>query len=310
MRTQVFRDFDAFAESVRDVDSKMLLRNPKRRVWSTASVDLGPINLQFGKLGSGNIAQGDLRHDGYMVYLPLSEAVEYTANGVVMPDQSVAVLEPGCEFCFSTKAEHDWCVAFVPKALFRLGDEAALPDSRSCRVTLPSPRAVDSFRETLLQISGAAAHNTEFDDSPAATRAADSVQRIVSEILLPSEPAEPIQSGRPNISRHKIIRSSLDLLEQQNGKLTTVQDLATAAEVSERTLRTAFNEYFGIGPARYLLLRRQHLIHQALKAADHEEVTVGQVLLAHGEWAFGRFAARYRKLYGELPSETLRRRGV
>ncbi len=44
MRSQVFRDFDAFAESVRDIDSKMLLRNPKRRVWSVTSVDLGRIS--------------------------------------------------------------------------------------------------------------------------------------------------------------------------------------------------------------------------------------------------------------------------
>ena len=49
MRSHVFRDFDAFAESIRDVDSKMMLRNPKRRVWSVRSVDLGRVTVQLGK---------------------------------------------------------------------------------------------------------------------------------------------------------------------------------------------------------------------------------------------------------------------
>jgi hypothetical protein len=35
-----------------------------------------------------------------------------------------------------------------------------------------------------------------------------------------------------------------------------------------------------------------------------EEVSVADVLLQHGEWEFGRFAARYRRLLGELPSDT------
>ena len=80
MRSQLFRDFDAFSESVRDIDSKMMLRNPKRRIWSISSVDLDGIDVQFGRLGSGNIAQGELRPDGYMLYLPLTDAVEYSAN--------------------------------------------------------------------------------------------------------------------------------------------------------------------------------------------------------------------------------------
>ena len=35
--------------------------------------------------------------------------------------------------------------------------------------------------------------------------------------------------------------------------------------------------------------------------------TVTDVLSLHGIWDFGRFAARYRRQFGELPSETVRR---
>ena len=57
MKSQVFYEFDAFAASVRDVDSKMLLHNPQCRTWSIDSVDVDGIDIQIGRLGSGNIAQ-------------------------------------------------------------------------------------------------------------------------------------------------------------------------------------------------------------------------------------------------------------
>ena len=100
----------------------------------------------------------------------------------------------------------------------------------------------------------------------------------------------------------------MELLDQQAGNVVSVRDLAAAACVSERTLRSAFNEYFGVGPVHYLQLQHLHRVHRALKAADPEEVSVSQILVEQGEWAFGRFASRYRRLFGELPSETLRKK--
>jgi AraC family ethanolamine operon transcriptional activator len=306
MRSQVFHDFDAFAESVRDVDSKMLLRNPKRCIWSTRSVDLGPIDVQFARLGSGNIAQGQLRSDGYMINLPLTSAVEYTANGAVLQNNSFAILEPGCEFCVSTKVEHDWCGAFVPTHLFDDVADLTASSSKRCRVTPPNRQAADQFRAALLQIF-AAANSAHFEQSPAATCAAQEVLKVANLILGQKQPVERNHEGRPKVPRQEIILSSMEWLDQQAGNVVSVRDLAAAVSVSERTLRTAFNEYFGVGPARYLQLRHLHLVHRALKVADHEEVTVSQILIEHGEWAFGRFASRYRRLFGELPSETLRK---
>jgi hypothetical protein len=57
MMSLFFYEFDDFAASVRDVDSKMLLHNPQRHTWSIDSVDVDGIDIQIGRLGSGNIAQ-------------------------------------------------------------------------------------------------------------------------------------------------------------------------------------------------------------------------------------------------------------
>ena len=99
-------------------------------------------------------------------------------------------------------------------------------------------------------------------------------------------------------------------MEQQSPTMVQVSDLVVATGVSERTLRSAFKEYYGIGPNRYLVIRQLHQVHRALSQADPEGTSVSKILFDHGVWELGRFATRHRQLFGELPSETLRRRSA
>jgi AraC-like DNA-binding protein len=84
-------------------------------------------------------------------------------------------------------------------------------------------------------------------------------------------------------------------------------EICVAIAVSERTLRVACEEHLGMGPIRYLSLRRMHLVRRALLRADPAEATVTQLATDHGFWELGRFAGAYKSLFGESPSESLRR---
>jgi transcriptional regulator GlxA family with amidase domain len=53
-------------------------------------------------------------------------------------------------------------------------------------------------------------------------------------------------------------------------------------------------------------VRMQRVREDLLKACDGD--TVSAIATRWGFFEFGRFAGQYRKLYGETPSETLRRR--
>ena len=311
MDTHIFRDFDAFASSVRDVDCVMLLQNPKRRRWVISLLDLPDVHVQLERSGSGNIVEGQSRSDGYVLYMPLTDACEYSANGTVLRKDSFMVLEPGCEFCVSTKAEHDWCSMFVPSHKFARGDrEKKSPgsDKMGCRVTHPNREVARQFRALVRQLMTAAADCPKFESSPAATWASEELLKVASLVIGQRQAGNPNQEGRPRLARQEIIRRSKALLEERDGKAVLLEELAAAAGVSERTLRTIFNEYFGVGPARYLQLRQLHQVHRALRAADPEAVSVREVLARYGERQVGRFASRYRRLFGELPSETLRRK--
>jgi AraC-like DNA-binding protein len=84
-------------------------------------------------------------------------------------------------------------------------------------------------------------------------------------------------------------------------------EICAATGVPERTLRACYEEHLGMGPIRFLTLRRMHLAHRALRRADPVKSTVTRTVTNHGFWELGRFSVAYRALFGESPSETLRR---
>jgi AraC-like DNA-binding protein len=84
-------------------------------------------------------------------------------------------------------------------------------------------------------------------------------------------------------------------------------DLACEVGTTNRTLLRAFQETFGVPPRQYLILRELHAVRRSLRSSDSADATVADVLTRHGIWEFGRFAARYRRQFGEVPSATLAR---
>ena len=68
-----------------------------------------------------------------------------------------------------------------------------------------------------------------------------------------------------------------------------------------------FHKYLGISPTTYMQLRTLNRAWHQLATGSAEETTVARVATDLGIWDLGRFAMRYRMLFGELPSETLRR---
>ena len=87
-----------------------------------------------------------------------------------------------------------------------------------------------------------------------------------------------------------------------------VTDLCVATGVSERTLQYAFQEVMGMSPVAYLTRLRLHRVRKALRMETCGSTTVSDLALRWGFWHFGDFSRAYKDCFGELPSETLRRK--
>lgn len=82
-------------------------------------------------------------------------------------------------------------------------------------------------------------------------------------------------------------------------------EVCTALEVPMRTLNHGSLAYLGMSAGQYLRRRRLHRVFAAL--CTGQATSVAEAAAEQGFWEAGRFAADFRRLFGENPSETLRR---
>jgi AraC-like DNA-binding protein len=84
-----------------------------------------------------------------------------------------------------------------------------------------------------------------------------------------------------------------------------LDDMVTAAETSASSLLRAFRLHRGTTPMRYVKQLRLEAVHRALLASNPKTAKVSEVASEYAFFQFGRFAAEYKRMFGELPSETL-----
>ena len=116
--------------------------------------------------------------------------------------------------------------------------------------------------------------------------------------------AEP---QRPVLLMDRAIRLTLQHVDSRPFAALHVTDLCRHIGVSERTLRHSFRDRLGMTPKAYVRDRRLNLVRKALCDADASVAKIAQIANRCEFWHMGQFAADYRRLFGELPSETLRR---
>jgi AraC family ethanolamine operon transcriptional activator len=117
----------------------------------------------------------------------------------------------------------------------------------------------------------------------------------------------PVERLSSSPGRRGAIRRVDAYLEANSDAVPSIPTLCQVAEVSERTLEYAFREHLGVTPVRYLKLRRLMLARRRLQNPMRAESSVTDIVGGCGVYELGRFAGEYRKLFGELPSETLAR---
>lgn len=106
--------------------------------------------------------------------------------------------------------------------------------------------------------------------------------------------------------RHRIARKAEAWLRERLDAFITIRDLCAAVGAAERTIELGFQEVFGLSPKRYLTVMRLNAARRELRRRRPEEASVTAIAVRWGFLHLGRFAAQYRRMFGESPSETLR----
>ncbi len=113
---------------------------------------------------------------------------------------------------------------------------------------------------------------------------------------------------KPKMRRRDIaMKKAVDLINNDLDVMPTISQLCRYSGISERTLEYAFLEKFQVTPKDYIKATRLNKIRVELLRNNSKDCKISNIALFNGFWHMGQFAADYKKWFGELPSETLKR---
>jgi AraC family ethanolamine operon transcriptional activator len=108
--------------------------------------------------------------------------------------------------------------------------------------------------------------------------------------------------------RNRLVKKAEEYVIERLDQSIHMETLCREVGASPRALEYAFRAIYGMGAMRYLRIIRLNEARRALSRSDASKpATVTTVAMEWGFWHLGEFAAAYRRLFGEPPSETLRK---
>ncbi len=301
-------DFYEYARQLGSGGADVLLLSPSAGSWWLSRHQFGRIIVQSGTAGGGVIFGGAAQAGSFVFCLQDSDRhAAWSLNGRMIAADDIAVLAPGKPFALVGREAHTWMSLSVPLEVLEAAgfSQARLHALGGGATLLPTRGATRSLSAAVmdaLDVASASLHPQRSEE----------VERVLLAELAATIGTDDVPNRVPRYggsrSLDRINRNALAFIRKQDGLNSHVEDLCRAIHVSERSLLRAFRKFFGVGPTRYMQLRRLNRVHGELQAPDGRENTVTGILTKCGVTELGRFAGSYRELFGESPSDTLKRR--
>jgi AraC-like DNA-binding protein len=230
-------------------------------------------------------------------------------NGIEISRDQIANIALDWEWYLRSSAPSEWgTMSLAPEDLRAAGEAITgreLLPATFARSLVPPARALSRLRE----LHEAASHLAKTaPDILAKSEVARAMEEALVEAMVFCL-AEGHYDDVRSVQRHRarVMQRMEELLIANPDGPLYMAELCTHVRTSYWTLRDYCLRYLGMGPKHYLWLRRMHLARRALLRANAEAATVTEIASDYGFWELGRFSVAYRSLFGESPSDALRR---
>lgn len=150
----------------------------------------------------------------------------------------------------------------------------------------------------------------EHGDGMPSPRRQQLVRDALLEVLAPvvAERLAAQAAPRYDVAHLYVVRRAREVALDRIDEPLQVRDLCEATGACRRSLQNSFQAVLDTTPLQYLRALRLDGARRSLLAGT-PGLTVTQVAEEWGFWHLSRFGQDYRRTFGELPSETLRRIG-
>lgn len=266
--------------------------------------------VTVGRLGIGAIAFGapmrvDVKEvNGYylMMFCVSGKAEVSVAGKTLLVNRDQAVLRaPGEPFSATLSADCEQLVMRIDPASFGSVDheQRLLADP----LVPLSSAGMRAWKEQLQLVAGSGEFLGRACTNP--TIGAH-VEALLVNLLVSARSEMPVS----DVNRQPapwFVRQAEEFMAQHLSTPMLLQDVASAAGVSIRTLSDGFRHFRATSPMNHLRQLRLDFARAMIQAASGE-VSIAGIAMDCGFTHLGRFASDYRQRFGESPSETARRR--
>lgn len=262
----------------------------KARIAGAPPPGWGAIALIRNEVSSHWYGQPSQR--GLLVFTPPGEAID----GCIVPGFlgiAIHVPPPVWESCAS-----------LALAESKLPNH--FPEGRGTVNLIPNP-CFDRIERDLLELrqllSPGFVSDGESDLFAIARQLITNVMTLAWEYQLPNGFPQTRDRHGPR-NRARLARRAEDWLRAHLHESLAISEVCLAMRVSRREMEYAFRQAFDLSPRDFLQALRLNAIHRALQRCPPDRGMVTQIAMEHGVTHLGRFAGRYRDLFGELPGSS------
>src|SRR5450759_4423301 len=307
--TTIFNDASDYQASIRGAKFNIAFNSQRAFEARLTSVELRHLRLLHGQENLPRVAHISLPLDSVFIALPIINDPPLIYGGVEVLSGDIVLHSLGGHMHQRTRGPSQWSfIALAPEHFAAWGRILTGFDLVPPSVT----RILRPSRLDAAHLSRLHADACRLVETNPEMIAHQQVARAIEQDLLPvlvnclmSNDAHKYSA--PNRHHADIIARFEDIIAIHPERHLQISELCEAVGVPERTLRTCCTEFLGMGPNRYLRLRRLNMVHAELRRNVSPTASVEEVARRYGFSELGRFAALYRTVFGEMPSTTLRR---
>jgi len=311
LKLDVFDDFHVHGASAPEWNQRYLQLSRGTMHSSLAEATTDSLHVFRKWMSERVIQQGCLPEGKICFALPLGPLAETPRmQGREVREDSVIVLRGGEEFTLqrppgielvAVTFENDDFDRLLDERPWRAPGRALLARS----VLRGSPPALQRLRRDLLSLfevppASLAPAVGEAASSPPATCVAFEALRELFHGAADSHQAVGSASASFIVAQcHRIVATS-------GNAPPTVAELCQRLRTSRRTLQDSFRQVADTTPVHYLRSVRLNAVRRRLISTHAADLGVAQAAADRGFGHLSHFAERYKALFGELPSQTLR----
>lgn len=248
------------------------------------------------------------RFNSFDLWFHVDGQIAHEVNGQLMVSsrEQVVLHAPGVAFAMEVKPFRGLLLsldgAYVQGALSKRYDTSK--SGTQLPAALPSSPALATLR-SLAKWTADQANNPQSLLITNA-RVAASLERAILEGVMEAFELLGVFQDEKNLDERNV-RMAEEWIDANLSRPIGTEEVAAAMDVTVQALQQTFHRRRGVNMLEAINIRRLEKAHALLERAGPDQ-TVTSIATHLGFFELGRFAVRYRKRFGEKPSETLGRR--